>query len=138
MPYVYKRRFLNTQYGVRKDGDMFMIGYSPIVVDTDGDITHKERVFKGSKCLWELFTLKKLNTELITKDNLKTYKKILTMINAHLNKYQPLGNINITREKNFGISLHLSLRNRRDAGTNLCYAISGYSVNGYHLQYILC
>jgi len=39
MPYVYKRRFLDTQYGVRKDGDIFMIGYSPIVVDTSGDIT---------------------------------------------------------------------------------------------------
>jgi len=26
MSYVYKGRFLHTQYGVRKDGDMFMIG----------------------------------------------------------------------------------------------------------------
>ena len=25
MPYVYKRRFLYTQYVVRKDGDMFMM-----------------------------------------------------------------------------------------------------------------
>jgi len=48
MPYVYKRRFLDTQYGVRKDGDMFMIGDSPILDDTVGDITIKERVFKGS------------------------------------------------------------------------------------------
>ena len=32
IPYVYKRRFLHTQYGVRKDGDMFMIGDSPIPV----------------------------------------------------------------------------------------------------------
>jgi len=51
MPYVYKRRFLDTQYGVRKDGDMFMIGDSHIVVDTFGDITIKDRVFKGSKGL---------------------------------------------------------------------------------------
>jgi len=42
MPYVNKRRFLDTQYGVRKDGDMFMICDSPIVVDSDGDITIKE------------------------------------------------------------------------------------------------
>jgi len=47
MPYVYKGRFLDTQYLVRKDGDMFMIGDSPIVVDTVGDITIKERLFKG-------------------------------------------------------------------------------------------
>jgi len=51
MPYVYKRCFLYTQYGVRKDGDMLMIGDSPIVVDTDCDITIKERVFKGSNGL---------------------------------------------------------------------------------------
>ena len=52
---------------------MFMIGDSTIVVDTDGDITIKERVFKGSKGLWELLTRKIVNTEFITKDNLKTY-----------------------------------------------------------------
>jgi len=46
MPYLYKRSFLDTQYGVRKDSDMLMIGDSPIVVDTDGDITIKLRVFK--------------------------------------------------------------------------------------------
>jgi len=101
MPYVYERRFLDTQYGVRKDGDMFMIGVSSIVVDTSGDITIKDRVFKGSKGLWELLTRKKVNMEIITKDDLKSYKKILTMTNAHLTQYQPHGNINITRGKKF-------------------------------------
>ena len=48
MPYVYKRRFLDTQYGVRKEGNMFRIGDSPVLVDTSGDITIKDRVFKGS------------------------------------------------------------------------------------------
>jgi len=48
MPYVYKKRFLHTLYGVRKDGDMFMISDSPIVVYYDGDITIEERAFKGS------------------------------------------------------------------------------------------
>jgi len=100
MPYVNKRRFLDTQYGERKDGDMFMISDSPIVFDTVGDITIKDRVFKGSKCLWELLTRKKVNTEFITKDDLKSYKR-LTMTNAHLTKYQPDGKINITRGKKF-------------------------------------
>ena len=98
---------------------MFMIGDSPIVVDTVGDITIKDRVFKGQNGLWELLTRKKVNKEFITKDDLKTYKKIPTMTNAHLTKYQPDGNINITQGKDFGISLHLSLQNRRDAGSNL-------------------
>jgi len=51
MPYVHKRRFLNTQYGVRKVGNMFMVGDSPVLVDTSGDINIKDRVFKGSKGL---------------------------------------------------------------------------------------
>jgi len=80
---------------------MLMMGDSHIVVDTVGDITIKDRVFKGSKGLWELLTRKKMNTEFITKDDLKSYKIILTMTNAHLTKYQPDGNINITRGKKF-------------------------------------
>ena len=76
-----------------------MVSDSPIVVDTDGDITIKQRVFKGSKGLWELLPRKKVNTEFIKKDDLKTYNKILTMTNAHLTRYLPDGNINITRGK---------------------------------------
>ena len=49
-----------------------MVGDSPIVVDTNGDITIKERVFKGSKGLWELLKRKQVNTEFITKDDQKT------------------------------------------------------------------
>jgi len=55
---------------------MFMIGDSPIVVDTSGDVTIKKRVFMGSKGLWEMLTQKNVNTEYITKDDLKLYKKI--------------------------------------------------------------
>jgi len=68
-----------------------MIGDSPVLVDTSVDLTIKDRVFKGSKGLWELLTRKYVNTEVITKDELKSYKKILTMTNAHLTLYQPDG-----------------------------------------------
>jgi len=99
MIYVYKRRFLDTQYGVRMEGNMFMKGDFPVLVDTSVDITIKDRVLKGSKRLWELLTRKNVNTEVITKLDLKSYKKILTMTNAHLTQFQPDGNINITRGK---------------------------------------
>jgi len=102
------------------------------VVDTDGDITIKERVFKGSKGLWELLTRKKVNTEFITKDDLKTYKKILTTNNAHWTRYQPDGNINITRGKKIVMSLRPSLRNRRDAVSNPHYVVRGQIINGYY------
>jgi hypothetical protein len=52
MPYVYKRRFLETQYGMRKDGDIFKIGDSAVLVDQGGDITIKEKEFRSSVGLW--------------------------------------------------------------------------------------
>jgi len=109
-----------------------MIGDSPVLVDTSGDITIKDPVFKGSKGLWKLLTRKNVNTEVITKDDLKSYKKILTMTNAHLTQYQPDGNINITRGKKFRESLRLSLRNRRVGVSNPRYNVSGQSINGIH------
>jgi len=39
--YFYNNLFLDTQYGIRKVGDSFMIADSAILVDTDSDITIK-------------------------------------------------------------------------------------------------
>jgi len=52
MPYVYKRRFLDTQYGIRKVGDTFKIGDSSVLVDQDGEIRTKENEFRGSEGVW--------------------------------------------------------------------------------------
>jgi len=112
MSYVYKRHFVETQYGVRKDGDMFMMADSSILVNAGGDITVKEREFNLLKGLWELLTRKKVNTDFITKDDLNMYKEILTMNNAHLTRYHPNGNINITCGKNFVITMRSFLRNQ--------------------------
>ena len=132
MPYVYKRRFLDTQYGVRKEGDTFMIGDSQVLVDTSGDITIKDRLFRGTQGLWELLTRKNVNTEAVTKDDLKSYKKILTMTNAHLAQYQPDGNINITRGKKFRGIIAPLFAKPKVRGPNPRYAASGQSINGIH------
>jgi len=84
MPYVYKRLFLDTQYGIRKDGDIFKIGESAVLEDLVGDITIKEKEFRGSEGLWELLTLKRVNKEHVTSDEMRTYKKILLLTNGHL------------------------------------------------------
>jgi len=42
-----------------------------------------------------------MNTQLVGNEDLKTYKKILVVTNAHLTRYQPGDNINITRGKKF-------------------------------------
>jgi hypothetical protein len=109
MPYVYNRLFLDTQYDMRKDRDIFKIGDSAVLVDQDGDITVKEKELRGSECLWELLTRKSVNKNQVTSDDLRTYRKILLMTNAHLERYQPGGVINVSRGKKFRkIIAHLS------------------------------
>ena len=56
MTYVCKRQFLDKQYCMRKDGDIFNIGDSVVLVDQDGDIKIKEKKFRGSEEVWELLT----------------------------------------------------------------------------------
>jgi hypothetical protein len=87
MSYVYKWRFLNAQYVILKDCDKFKPGYSVVVNDTDVDITIKEKLYRGSKCVWELLTSKYVNKQNATSDDLRTYKKILLITNAHLEGY---------------------------------------------------
>ena len=86
---------------MRKDGDIFKIGDSAVLVDQDCNFTVKEKEFRGSEGLWELLTYKRVNKEHVTSDGLRTYKKILLMTNAHLEGYQPGGVINVTGGKKF-------------------------------------
>jgi hypothetical protein len=92
---------LDSKYGIRKDGDAFMIGDSQMYVNTDGDITIKNTRFKGTEELWELLTRKNVNMERVSKTDLRTYWKILVKTNAHLTGYQPGYTLNITRGKTF-------------------------------------
>jgi len=88
-PYLYesKKRSLDTEYGIRRDGDGFMIG------DRDGNIHIKNVEFSATKGLWELLTRKRVDKESVTTANLKQYKTILEMTNAHLEGYEPHANI---------------------------------------------
>jgi ArsR family metal-binding transcriptional regulator len=66
MPNVYNRLFLDTQYNIRKDSYIFKIGDLAVLVDQDGDITIKEKELRGSECLWELLTRKRVNKDQVT------------------------------------------------------------------------
>jgi hypothetical protein len=122
--------FLDTQYGIRKDGDIFTIGDTPVYVDTDGDIKINNKQFKGTEGLWELLTRKHVNMERVSKTDLKTYKEILVETNAHLTGYQPDDTINITRGKKFAMSLRPCLRTQRDAKSNRRCGVGGKSIDG--------
>jgi len=95
-------------------GDSFMIGDSAILVDTDSDITIKGQEFRGTKGLWELLTRKNVNRKHIKTDDLKKYKKILVLTNAHLTDYKPGGDIQVTRGPKFhDVISHLFPQTRR-------------------------
>ena len=66
------RRFLDTQYGNRRDGEQLMIVHSPVFIDTDDNVTIKWTAFRGTEGLWELLTRNNVNTQLIGKGDLKT------------------------------------------------------------------
>ena len=51
--------------------------------------------------LWELLTRRKVQWDIITKDDLKAYKKILLMTSGHLTGYEPEDNIHIPFGKKF-------------------------------------
>ena len=94
-----------------QDGDMFMIGYSAVLVDQDGYITIRAKAFRGSVCLWELLIRKRVNKEHVTSDVLITYKRILLMHNAHLEGYQPVINQSLmSSEGNLSAKLLPSFR----------------------------
>jgi len=101
MPYVYKRRFPDTQSWLRKESDIFKIDDSPVLVDQDDDITSMQNEFRGSEVLWELLTRKNVNKEHMTSDDQRKYKKIVLLTNARLEGYQPGGVINVGRGTNF-------------------------------------
>ena len=52
---------LDTQYGIRRDGDNFNIGNSNVTVDNMSNITIKGKQFKGTEDLWKLLTRKNID-----------------------------------------------------------------------------
>jgi hypothetical protein len=100
-PYVHNKKFLDKQYGLRKERGNFKIGDSLVTVDVDIDIHIKGHGFKGTEGLWELLTRKKVDTNKITKQDLKAYKAILEMTHGHLERYEPASDTQISRGPKF-------------------------------------
>jgi hypothetical protein len=112
--YLYNRRFLDKDYGIRKEEDgTFMLGNSPVSVDAQSNVIVHDKLYRGTAGLWELLTRKKVNQSLITTDDLRTYKKLLEMTSAHLENNEPRGNIKTTRGTKFKVIAKLFSQTRR-------------------------
>jgi hypothetical protein len=99
--YLYGRISMDTQYGIRKENGVFMIGDSEFTVDNASNILINGKEYKGRNVLWELLSSKTIDRKKITKDELETYKSILELTKAHLEGYIHGGNIQITRGPKF-------------------------------------
>jgi hypothetical protein len=97
--YVYADddEFLDTQYGIRRVDNNYMIGDTDITIDAASNIYVKDRRFRGTKGLWELLTQKKPDLDAITSDDYEKYKSILLMTSGHLEQYRPDGNVHVSR-----------------------------------------
>jgi hypothetical protein len=80
-----------------KDGDKQRIGNSTVTIDEDCNIYLKDKHFKGTGGLWEILTRKKSILNVVTTKDFRKYKTILQMTNAHLEQYEPRGNIHVSR-----------------------------------------
>jgi len=88
---------LDTQYGIRKDGDNLKISNSIVLVDSFSNISIGGKQFEGTEDLWKLLTRKNVDYNSIDKNDLHKYKTNLEMTNAHLEGYKAGVNIQTSR-----------------------------------------
>ena len=88
-------------------------------MDIDGNIHIKNVEFPATQGLWELLTRKRVDKKLITNADLKQYKTILKMTNAHLEGYDPTANIRTSKGlkyKDFISRLFPGITTTRESG----------------------
>ena len=76
-------RFLDEQYGIRRDGNTLMIGSAAVIAGEKVDITIGGTRLGGTRGLWELLTRKNVNSDVITNSDLKhinAFRSTLTLI----------------------------------------------------------
>jgi hypothetical protein len=102
-PYVYNRPYLDRDFGIRKDNDgQFRIGNSLIEIDKhNSNVIFFFFVYKGTKGLFEFLTRKKVNHSLISKQDLKNYKRILQVTRGQIEDNDPSGDIKTRRGPKF-------------------------------------
>ena len=100
-PYLKESRLLDTEYGIRREGEDFKIGNATVTVDNMSNLTIKGKHFKGTEDLWTLLTRKNVNYNAIDKNELQKYKTILELTNAHLKGYRSGGDIRTSRGTKF-------------------------------------
>ena len=76
--------FIDTTFGVRKEGKHHYIGNKHVIITEDDDIVIKETGdrFLGTKGLWELITAKTPNKDLYDEYDYRNYERLMRKTNA--------------------------------------------------------
>jgi hypothetical protein len=91
---------LDREYGVRSHPDgKFRIGHSEIKIDNHSNIVIADKIFRATKGLFELLRRNNIQRSGITSHDLKTYKQILELTNAHRDNNNPAEVIKISRSR---------------------------------------
>ena len=100
-PYLKDTKLLDTRYGIRREGDHFKIGNATVTIDNMSNLIVRGKQFKGTEDLWTILTRNDVNYDEIDKNELRKYKTILEMTNAHLEGYRSGGDIQTSRSIKF-------------------------------------
>lgn len=91
---------LDKVYGIRSDGNRWLIGNSVIQI-TDDNIYIDDEEFKGSPGVFELLFMKHPDKSVYNDQDLETYKKILQATNAHKQNYDEKHQVMSNRGKKY-------------------------------------
>ena len=72
-----------------------------MIGDNTSYISIKGRHFKGTRWLTELLTCKNVTRDVVIAEDLKRYKNILQFNTAHLQGYEPGGNVQTSQGSKF-------------------------------------
>lgn len=91
---------IDYNYGVRVEGDSWMIGSKEIEID-DNDLIIDGTRYKGTPGLYELIFMNIPNEYIYTEEDLNVYSDILRRTNAHRTNYSNMGRVKSNRGKKY-------------------------------------
>jgi len=109
---------LDRKYGIRSDGNRWLLGDSPIAIKND-KIIIKKKTFQGTPGLYELLFLVHPHKNSYSANDLAVYKEMLETTNAHRQRYADDKQINSNKGKKYKNVIKELFRKKTGTGVNL-------------------
>jgi hypothetical protein len=109
---------LDRKYGIRSDGNRWVLGDSPIAIKND-KIIIKGKTFQGTPGLYELLFLIEPHENSYNEDDLVVYKEMLETTNAHRQGYVEDNQINSNKGKKYKNIIKKLFPSKTGFGVNL-------------------